>query len=460
MRLSTTALLRGAAFALGVAVSAAGGCSLTTLDVLQCRTDADCEVALDGDHLCSQDGYCRALPDEPGRCSGVIEVRVFAELSGPLRNVGIPYFKGEIDLLREINDEGGIRGCPIVVKAADYGYDEDRAIEVYDAWVAEPTWPDVITVFGFGTPDTKEISEDFPEQGIVGISASYSGELATPRPVSLGVKVPSVNVDFEIVRSNAAKTSTGFPNNYFAGTDYSTGGRAAMEFINQQGAEKVAFIACDNDFCQDPMAAIKTYALDELELGLGRELTVEFVWTTPEVEDAVLGFFAEEMAQKEADPNYVIPDWVWVANATSSAAEIGAAIGRVREEMGLDVKVIANNWGFDENVFALCRGGCVDYFYGIMPFAAYGDSVPGMDKLMEIHDKWRAIDAAGYESNPPEVDGNGDPLTYENVRYVQGYVSVLMWRAAMERVVDQQKSGDANTQPALRRPVEHRDTRG
>ncbi len=442
MRRPTTALVRTSAFALGAAVSSAPGCSLTALDVLPCRSDADCSVSLGDGHLCSADGFCRTLPEEPGRCEGVIEVRLFAELTGPLAGVGIPYFKGEIDLLREINDEGGIRGCPVVVHAADYAYDRSMAQEVYDRWVTEPGWNDVVTVFGFGTPDTEDLSPALAAQNIVNISASYSGEIASPGAVDLRVNVPAIDADFEEIEQNVSKQSPGYPFNFFAGTDYSTGGRVAMEFANKEGAEKVAFFACDNAYCQGPLAAIKTYAVGELGLDLGRELNVDLGWSADETEQAVMTFFEEEIAQRDADPSYAIPDWVWVGNTTASAAAIGAAIGRVRDELGLDVQVIVNNWGFDENTFAQCKGGCVDYFYGIMPFAAYGANVPGMSRLEQIHDKWRELDAAGFDGNPAEVDSSGDALAYENVRYVQGYVSVLLWREAMERVVDYQKTVD------------------
>lgn len=422
--------------------SAAPGCSLTTLDFLECRSDADCSVSVGADYLCSADGFCRTFPDAPRRCEGVIQIRMLAELSGPLADVGLPYFKGELDLIREINAQGGIRGCAIEVQAVDYAYDATTAREAYDQWVAAPGWSEVITVFGFGTPDTVDLSPELAQQQIVNISASYSGEIASPGALDIGVNVPAVSDNFQPISLSVPKVSPGYPYNFFAGTDYSTGGRVAMEFANKEGARKVAFFACDNDYCQGPLAAIKTHASAGLGLELGRELFVDLEWSRAEVETAVLEFFAQEVAQRDADPDYVVPDWIWVGNTTTTAAHIGAAVGLVREQMDLDVQVIVNNWGFDETVFSRCGGDCVDYFHGIMPFAAYGDDVPGMDALMATHDKWRDLDAAGWNSNPPDVDANGDPRRFENVRYVQGYVSVLLWQRAMEKLIDFEKPRD------------------
>jgi ABC-type branched-subunit amino acid transport system substrate-binding protein len=427
---------------------AAAACTLTTLDHVDCRTDDDCMLAIGPDHLCSADGLCRDLSGGPGECDGELQVRILAARTGPLGPVGEPYFKGEHDLLRETNEQGGIRGCPITFEYVDYAYDTTIARQAYDQWRSEPTWGDVVTLFGFGTNDTLDLSPELADQEIVVISASYSGDVASPAPVDLDIEVAGVSSNFEPIVESVPKVSPGYPYNFFAGTDYSTGGRVAMEFAVKEGAAKVALFACSNAYCQSPLAAIKTFLADGLGPELGRDLVVELDADRDEIEAAVRQFFAEELAQRDADPGYVVPDWVWVGNTTTTAAHIGRAIGLVREETGLDIRVIANNWGFEESLFEACEGGCVDYFHGIMPFAAYGSNVPGMAELQAIHDKWREIDATAAE---PETDDAGAPRSHRNVRYVQGYVSVLLWRKAMERLVDYHKSLDG---PSLKRVLE------
>jgi hypothetical protein len=54
-----------------------------------------------------------------------------------------------------------------------------------------------------------------------------------------------------------------------------------------------------------------------------------------------------------------------------------------------------------------------------------------MSKVLALHDKWREID--------------GDTTTYRNVRYVQGYVNVLMFKIAMERVIESRKKVTGET---------------
>ncbi|MBL4684477.1 MAG: ABC transporter substrate-binding protein [Nannocystaceae bacterium] len=439
MGASTTTLIRTAGFVLGIGGGVAGGCSLTTLEVELCSTDGECAVSLGVEYLCAQDGYCRTRPEMPGRCDGVIEVRIFTDLSGPFASVGVPYFKGQIDLLREINDEGGIRGCPIVVKSSDHASDSDAAQDAYNGWVGEPGWTDVVTVFGFGPTDIDKFSLALAQQEIVNVTGSYSGEFASPRPVTLRVEYPSVDADFDAVQRTESKESPGYPFNFFAGTDDSTAGRAAMTFVNNEGAAKVAFFACDEAACKDPIPATKQYAADGLGLAVGRDLEIDNEWTQAQVSAAVMGFFEEELARRTSDPSYTIPGWVWVGNPVASAATIGIAVGRVRDELSLEVQVIVNRAGFDESLAQRCNGGCIDYVFGVSPTVAYGGDAPGMDRLEEIHDKWRELEAEGDDGSPKELDANGDPRAYEHVRYVQGHVSVLMWREAMERVVDHQK---------------------
>jgi branched-chain amino acid transport system substrate-binding protein len=67
----------------------------------------------------------------------------------------------------------------------------------------------------------------------------------------------------------------------------------------------------------------------------------------------------------------------------------------------------------------------------------YGDlRETEMAKVMQQHDKWRAIDQQNAAGADGGASGNARaPVSYRNVRYVQGYVSALMFRIAAERVL-------------------------
>jgi len=411
-----------------------GGCSLRVVDYSACRSDEECKV-FDNDFFCSADGFCTELREGEGLCEGAIEVRMLASLSGPVD--GRDVFKGQLDFVRELNDQGGIRGCPIQFKYADYGYDTTAARNLYETWKAEPSWDDVAAFFGFGTPDGIELGPELTQEQKVLLSAgSYAAVFTTPTALDLGIDVPSINQAFEPFEVTVPKSSPGYPFSFFAGTDYSTGGRAGMAFVNRQAGRKVAFFGCTNAFCQGPLAAIKTYARDELGLELGRDLVIELTDDATTIDAKVLAFFEEERAYQADHPEYVLPDWIWIANDFSTGSLIGSAVGKVRETQGLDVRCIANVTVFHEDFVRFCQGRCIDYFYAMTPFASYGENVPGMADVMRIHDKWRTVDAAGWNDNPPEVDEAGDPLTYRNVRYVQGYAAMLLWTQAMERLID------------------------
>lgn len=363
-----------------------------------------------------------------GACRGALPVKMLVDLTGSTREVATPYFKGQLDYLRELNEKGGVRGCPVDVAYEDYGYDLARSIDIYEGWRNGSDWPRVSAVFGFGSGDTRQLSQLATQDEKVIISASYLGELASPTPTERAVDVPEVTAAFALTSFNEVKRSAGYPFNFFAGTDYSTGARIAMFHVHAQGGKKIAFFHCSEDYCTGPLAAAKTHARDELQLELGRDLIVELTDSEAEVQSKVVAFFEQELAQAQKDQDYVPVDWVWMGNTTATTAYLGKALASVEQQLDLHIEAIVNNWGFDENLYTACGDACIGRIHGIMPFVAYGDRrAPGMADLVKTHDKWRAREAAE----------GGPDTTYENVRYVQGYVSALLWKQAVERVIDE-----------------------
>ncbi|MCU0694211.1 MAG: ABC transporter substrate-binding protein, partial [Polyangiaceae bacterium] len=164
-----------------------------------------------------------------------------------------------------------------------------------------------------------------------------------------------------------------------------------------------------------------------VELALGRDLVLELTETQADYDTKVLEYFQQEIEHKNANPSYQMVDWIWMANTSKTTAYLGKSLQKVRDQLGLtNVQMITNTWGFDEMLYGLCGSPCVGIVHGILPFKAYVDA---SDDLKALHNKWRAVDAA--------ADADAElPGSYENVRYVQGHVSVLMWKTAVERVVD------------------------
>jgi hypothetical protein len=96
-----------------------------------------------------------------------------------------------------------------------------------------------------------------------------------------------------------------------------------------------------------------------------------------------------------------------------------------------NAKSISNVWGFDETSPSRCKEGwdgtgepCVDRLFGVLPFAAFGElNYPGMKDLVVQHKKYRELDKE-------------DTNLYADVRYVQGYVSFMIWRQAVEKLLN------------------------
>jgi branched-chain amino acid transport system substrate-binding protein len=366
--------------------------------------------------------------DPGGTCSGTINIKILYDTTGATKDVGLPFFKGQQDLLREINKAGGIRGCPIEYEAREFGYVPATAQAIYEEWRADASWPDVAAILGWGSADSLLLAPRVREDHKPLLSGSYIGALATPDPVVHDEDIPELSSTFTEVSFPQRFTSDGFPYNFFVGTDYSTGARIAMFQVNALGAKRVGFFACSSDYCQGPLPAARKYAKEQ-GLQLGRELTVELTDAQATIHSEVREYFNKEKTRAMEDPDYEIVDWVWSGNLTRTTAYMANAIHATNQALGLDVQLIVNNWGFDENLFSLCNPACVDRVHGIMPFVAYGDGrASETAKVMALHDEWRKVD----ESREGKV-------TFKNVRYVQGYVNVLLFKLAAERVIDQGK---------------------
>lgn len=370
--------------------------------------------------------------DSPVACTGTIGVRIAYDQTGPTKGVGIPAGKGTYDYLRNVNASGGLNGCMLDLDVQDTKYDKANTIAVYNAWKAQPSFAKVAAIFIQGTPMTEVLGPLAQADGKVVISGSFAGEFGSPAPVTQNLTVPTLNDSFASAMVPVSKQSAGFPYVFFQGTDYSTGARIAMNYVWQQGAKRVAFFRCTTSaFCTDPPDAAKTFLALLGNTQVGRDLAVELADSASTIASKVLTFFQQEQAQKQADPAYVPVDWVWAGNTATTTIGIIQALAQVKAQLGINVSVIANNWGFNEDVFTACGaldGGAASPCVGAtveQPFPIFGDiGVPGMPALLTIHQTYRGVD-------------NEDPSLYSNVQYVYGYVAADTWKTAMLQVINQ-----------------------
>ena len=375
-----------------------------------------------------------------GTCTGAIKIRILADLTGATATVSVPYYQAQVDYFRELNEQGGIRGCPIEYDDKDYAYDIANAQAIYDEWKSREDWDEVAALFGWGSGDTLALAPQLSDDHKPMISASYIGALAAPQPVRTAVDVPELSSSFEELSFPTLMQSPGFPYNFFAGTDYSTGARIAMFHIKALGGKRVGFFHCSAEYCAGPIPAARSYA-KELGLELGRDLVLELTEDQATYNAKVQQYFQEELAQANLNPGYQPVDWLWFGNTTKTAAYAAIAVDATLDSLPelAGVQIMMNNWGMDELLYGVCGAPCVGRVHGIMPFLAYGDAAHGsseMPKVTALHDKWRQIDYDRAMENPGDA---GAPVLKEhrNVRYVQGYVSAMLFRMAAERVIDQ-----------------------
>lgn len=378
-----------------------------------------------------------AAPPVAGRapCRGPIRVRVMYDMTGDTKEVGTAAGKGEYDYLRAIDAAGGIRGCRLDIDVQDTRYDKRASLEVYAAWRARPDWPEVSTIFVQGTPMTQVLGPLAAADRKVILSGAYAGELAAARPTSVDVAVPSLSDAFAEASLRVRKQSPGYPYVFFQGTDYTTAARVAANFAWRQGARRMAFFYCSTSaFCTDPVDGAKTFLAQLGGTRIGRDLFVELGDDAPAIERKVLRFFHDELRHRAAHPDYEIADWIWFGNTSPNAASLGKALRKVKDQLGIDVRVIGNNWSVDESLYARCGDACAG-FHVVQPFALFGDpTAAGTAALVADHARYRTVD--------------GDPPgAYRTVQYVYGRVAVATWKLAVERLLDQ---GRPVTGPELR----------
>jgi len=456
-------------------------CSAGNFDKQACKPDGSCAAALGAGYFCASSGFCeKPAPEAPGVCEGTIPFKILHDNSGPLKEVGRSYWKGQVDFLREVNEKGGVRGCKFDIESADYAYDTSKATTQYDAWKAGKDFDKVVAVLAFGTGDTLALGPKVAEDKKVTTSGSWAGAVASPKQTSYEVPVPSINNSFNEVTKNESLGSPGYPYNFFVGTDYSNSIRAAVDYIQREapvGAnDRLGFAFCTAAYCTAPLPAGRIYAKAS-GVALGRDLVIELSPAVPAntpaeqveaerqkiTDKLVRDYFVQEAHQvKETGGAYRPVTWMWVANTNPSAFRIGKALQAVREETtpakaGEDydnslsfyfagVKSISNPWGFDEFTIANCKGNkdtaapakwCVDNFLGVLPLAVYGAPAAGMPELQRVHNKWRQADAALPEADPlSDTTTTATARTYQDVQYVKGYASMMLLTRGLERLVD------------------------
>jgi branched-chain amino acid transport system substrate-binding protein len=317
------------------------------------------------------------LAGGPATAADPIKIGGIFAITGPTSDVGADYAQAAKDATAYINANGGVNGRPIELIANDYAYKIPDAVSLYKTYKDDG----IFLIQGWGTGDTNALKEMVNADKIIYMSASYDSALTDP---------------------------TKTPYNFFVGTSYGDSIRAAMQFVkdtwtDKSRAPKVVFIYPDHPYGKAPIPAGK-----EMAKALGIEVG----------DDQSVALSATEAVSQLTDMKKFNPDYAWIGGTIASSA----VIIKDAAKLGLQTKFLTNVWGFNENLVKLAGDAAKDRVFGMVPFTMWGDDVPGMKPVMEIHKK-----------NHP-TDSHIEP-------YIQNWVSMMVMWEALKRAKTMDSAG-------------------
>jgi branched-chain amino acid transport system substrate-binding protein len=182
---------------------------------------------------------------------------------------------------------------------------------------------------------------------------------------------------------------------------YSDMARIAVKHIrdiwtNESRNPKLVFIFPNNPYGKDPLKAAKRYA-KELNVELGPDQIIN--WPT-----------IDTSKQLSAMQEYE-PDFAYISSTAKNAASI------FKDAYRLEIKTqfICNIRVFNEDLIRLGTS-TVEGAWGVQPLAFYGETVPGMEKIVKAHDRWH-------------------PYHFPTLIYVEGWANILVLTAGL-RIAD------------------------
>ena len=335
-----------------------------------------------------------------------IKIGGIFDITGATSDVGADYAVAAKDAVAYINANGGVNGRPIEIVANDYAYKIPDAVNLYKTYKDDG----IYLIQGWGTGDTNALKEMVNADKIVYMSASYDTGISHPQDWT--------NTD--------GKAMPGTPYNFFVGTSYGDSIKAAMQFVkdswtDKTRAPKVVFIYPDHPYGKNPIPAGKEMAKSlGLEIGPDQDVSLK----------------ATEAVSQLTAMKAFNPDFAWIGGTVASAAVIVKDAAKI----GLTTKFLINVWGFNENLARLAGGAAQERVFGMVPFTMWGDNVPGMAPIMEMH------------NNNHKGDSHIQP-------YVQNWVSMMvMWEAL--KIADKKNALNADGVKAALETLKDFDTGG
>lgn len=212
-----------------------------------------------------------------------------------------------------------------------------------------------------------------------------------------------------------------YPYQFIAGPDYTQQFGILLRYIaKEKPGAKVAFVYSDTEFGRDPIESSRGVAKE-----LGLNVAIE-IMTPPGAVDV-----STEMAKmRRARPDFIIFHGYILG-------PIPEFIGQARQ-LGLDTKFMGTFWTMD-NSTVMQMGDVAEGFMGVMPYSYYYDDSAPAPMLEKIR------------SMRPE---------YQNVPYIQGFLSAMLYAESARRTIAAGKEMTAANFKAALNSIENFDTGG
>jgi branched-chain amino acid transport system substrate-binding protein len=324
-----------------------------------------------------------------GRAADTIAVGQLVAQTGPTSQVSSVYGLGVADAFRYIDDHGGINGKKVVLKTADYGYDPERAIEIYRDWKSSIK---PVAIQGWGTADTEALIDYVTKDGVVFMSGSSSGHLTDPT-------------------GRSPWTDTPAPYNFFYGPSYSDGCRALVQWAAEQWKRtgtaargstflgdlyrpKFVYMGDNHPYPNSPKAACIEYARD-----LGFEVQPPIRYSLSPAD-----FSVQCQTLKQSGANFA-----FLANTS----EPNVALVKACAAEGVSTQFLTNIYGWDEKAAKLAGDAGNGVVY-VVSVATWDTDVPGMKLVREVS---KTSDPSGKEPRA--------------AHYIRGVCSAFLMRDAM-----------------------------
>ena len=343
--------------------------------------------------------------------TGAIKVGAIFDLTGPTADVGTDYGDGVRGFADWINARGGIEGRPIDLIYQDYGYQVDRAEQLYTQFVGEGA----VIFMGWGTGDTEALRLRIAEDEVPFSSASLSHRLGDPAEA---------------------------PYNFLLATTYSDQFRIALDWIAGNHGDGTPIVALMHNASPFGLSPARQGGVAFAE-ARGIDLTLY------EMPRGAVDFTAEFARIRQSGAQYV------VFQNTSGPAAVALQAAR---SLGLEVTFFCLNWCSNAQVIDLA-GEAAEGLMGTMPYAPLSVDVPGTRVIREYLESrgespgektnaytqgWWTF--AAFAEGMRRVLAAGEELTGANIK------------AALETFADYDLGGV--TAPVTFTPTDHRGSKG